>query len=127
MCTFLSGKLFTWFWGGWDGMMLTLAAFVVVEALSSTLLAVSKKSAKKNCKQWIAKQVTLLLIVGIGNITDCYLTSGGNAFRTINILFYVGCESAAILKNARELGLPVPLRFFKFLMELCDVKDNDIR
>lgn len=127
MCTFLSGRLFTWFWGGWDGMMLTLAVFVVVEALSSTLLTISKKSTKKDWKQWIAKQVTLFLIVGIGNITDCYLTSGGNAFRTIIILFYVGCESGTILKNARDLGLPVPQGFFKFLLELGDVKDNDIR
>lgn len=105
-------------------MMLTLAAFVVVDALSSTLLIISKRLAGKNCKRWIAKRVTLFLIVGIGNITDCYLTNGDNAFRTIIILFYAGYEGAVILKNARALGLPVPQWLSKFLTELCDDKDN---
>lgn len=125
MCAILFGKLSTWFWGGWDGMMLALVAFVVVEAFSSMLLIISEKSAKKGCRQWITKQVTLFLIVGIGNITDRYLTSGGAAFRTIIILFYIGCEGIAILKNAKKLGLPLPESFYKFLMNLCDDEKND--
>lgn len=118
-------KLLTWFWGTWDGMIQVLIAFVVVEALSSILVTISRRSAETNWKRWISKQIALFLIVGIGNITDHYLTSGGDALRTIIILFYIGCEGAVILNNARMLGLPVPQMLTKFLMELCDDNNND--
>lgn len=116
----LFGELFTWFWGRCDGMMLSLVAFVVVDTLTSMLRIMVVRSAKKNYKLWVAKRITLFLIVGIGNITDCYLTNEGNAFRAISILFYIGCEGATILKNAKELHLPLPQRLSKFLMELCE-------
>lgn len=126
MYTSLFCKLFIWFWGKLDKTMLALVAFVVVEALSSTLLAITVKTARKNCKQWISRHITLFLIVGIGNITDCCLANGGNAFRTIIILFYIGYEGSTILENAKKLDLPTPQILFKYLMELCHNKDNDI-
>jgi len=127
MCISLFEKLFMWFWGGWDRMMQSLVAFVVVEAFSSILVCLFERPTKKSFERWIAKRVTLFLIVGIGNIADCYLASGGNTFRTINILFYIGYEGAAILKNAKILDLPQPPGLTKFLMKLIHDKDDDMQ
>lgn len=125
MFTSLLKQIFTWFWGEWDSLIVALTAFIVVEALSSILLTIFKKIAKPNYKLWIARHITLFLIIGIGNITDCYLINGSNAFRSIIILFYIKCEGTAILKNAGALGLPIPQRLSKFLVKLYDDEDDD--
>lgn len=112
-------RVCVWFWGEWDEMMLTFAALVVVDFLSSVLLAVTNDSTKKNCKQWIAKRITLFLIVGVGNIIDCNLTSTSNIeFRRTMVLFFVGYEGTEILKNSKALGLPIPDRLYQFFLKL---------
>ena len=112
-------RVCVWFWGEWDEMMLTLTALVVVDLLSSVLLALTNDSTKKNYKQWIAKRITLFLIVGAGNIIDYNLTSASNIeFRRTIVLFFVGYEGTEILKNSKALGLPIPERLYQFFLKL---------
>ena len=126
MDTLLHVKQLVWFYGEWDEKMLALIAFMAIEIFSTILASASKKLTKRDFKQEFAKRLMLLLVIGIGNIVDCYLANGDEVFRTIAILFYIRYEGSSIFENAKLLGLPVPDEFLSFLTKVYNDKSKNI-
>ena len=115
----------SWFWGDWDGLFRALITFVVVEYITATLVALSERKLSNQINlKGLSKKVALLLLVGTGHIVDVYLTGGGNAFRTMTILFYISCEGIALLENAAALGLPIPKEWMDFFKQLNHKADD---
>lgn len=119
--TFTVEKLMKWFWGDFDGLLLVLIVFVIVEFITTILLAISKcKVSSSLGVQGFMRRVVLFLLVGIGHIIDAHLAGGGEAFRTITIWFYIAYEGKTILENSEKLGLPVPKKLMEFFKKTAN-------
>ena len=122
---YYSTKIATWFWGGCDGLMYTLIAFVIVESITAVLRALSdRKHPTLFSLKGISGKFLIFLLVGVGHIVGVYLAGGGNVIRTGTVLFYISCEGKAIFENAEALGVRIPKLLSEFLKRL-NQKDND--
>jgi toxin secretion/phage lysis holin len=115
-CTFL---FFRWFIGGKDGILVTLAAFVMLDMVSFVIVAVSERSISGSlfAKEFV-KKAYILLIVGVSNIIDAYLISDGNNIRIAIMLYFIGSEGITVLEGAARIGLPVPEKLKNILGQL---------
>lgn len=98
-----------WYWGGVDGLLSSLAVFVVIAHITDGMCAiVDHKSLGKAGIQEVFKSILIFILVGVGNILDANILTDTPALRTGVILFYLSVEGMALLENAVYLGLPVP-------------------
>ncbi|MDR2531566.1 MAG: phage holin family protein [Oscillospiraceae bacterium] len=121
------GGALGWFLGGFDGLILTLIAFVVVDYITGILRAIIEKTLSSRIgARGIVKKVVLFLVVGVAHLADVYLLEDGDALRTAVIFFYLSNEGLSLLENAAALGLPVPERLKAALAQLHgrDKKDK---
>lgn len=103
------GGFFGWFIGGWDGLVYTLTAFVVIDYLTGLMLAVlDRKISSEVGFRGIFKKVMIFVFVGIGHIIDFHVLKNGSAIRTAVIFFYLSNEGISIIENSARIGLPVP-------------------
>ncbi|NLI70646.1 MAG: phage holin family protein [Firmicutes bacterium] len=114
------GGILGWYFGGVDGFLYALIAFVVVDYITGVLRAiVERKLSSRIGAQGIAKKVALFLVVGIGHLIDAYLLGGeGAPLRTAVIFFYIANEGVSLLENAAAIGLPVPDKLKDVLAQL---------
>ena len=97
-----------WFLGGIDEPLKILLGCAVIDYLSGVSVAFSE--CKLNSRigfKGILKKCVMFSLVGISNLIGG-LISGGEAVRTIVILFYIGNEGLSIMENAFKLGVPFP-------------------
>lgn len=115
------GGLLGWFFGGLDGFMWALIAFVLVDYITGvTAAAVAHELSSEIGAKGIAKKVFEFLLVGIANVLDRQILKQGAAMRTLVIFFYVANEGLSILENCTRIGLPVPAPLKKLLKQLKD-------
>lgn len=72
----------------------------------------------------IFKKVMIFLMVAIGHTIDAYLIKNGGAIRTAVIFCYISNEGISILENSANIGLPIPDKLKKILLQLKD-SEND--
>jgi toxin secretion/phage lysis holin len=72
----------------------------------------------------IFKKVMIFMMVAIGHTIDAYLIKNGGAIRTAVIFFYISNEGISILENSANIGLPIPDKLKKILLQLKD-SEND--
>ncbi len=98
-----------YFLGGFDGLIFTLVAFVIIDYITGLMAAViEKKLSSEIGFKGIFKKVLIFILVGIGHTIDFYLIEKGSAVRTAVIFFYLSNEGLSIIENASRIGLPVP-------------------
>jgi toxin secretion/phage lysis holin len=116
------GGLIGWYLGGFDGFLLTLVSFVVVDYITGMLRAVvEKRLSSRVGAKGIAKKAAIFLVVGIGHLADVYiLGSSGSALRTAVVFFYIANEGISLLENTVAIGLPVPDKLKEVLIQLHD-------
>ncbi len=113
------GGYIGWFLGGYDGLVLALVAFVVIDYITGLMVAViEKKLSSEIGFRGIFKKVLIFSLVGIGHIIDCYLIEKGSAVRTAVIFFYLSNEGLSIIENASKVGLPIPEKLRVVFTEL---------
>ena len=124
---FIKGSLATvggytaWYLGGFDGLLIALLVFIVVDYITGVLLALlDKKLNSKIGFKGIAKKVMILLFVGLASILDLYVIGGNSPIREIVIAFYIANEGISIVENSAKLGLPVPQKLKDVLAQLKD-------
>ena len=108
-----------WYWGGFDGLMSSLAVFVAVAHVTSGMCAaIDRRPLGRAVIQDIFKSTLIFLLVGIGNILDTNVLTSTPALRMAVILYYLSVEGLIILENAVHLGLPVPEKLREMLEEM---------
>lgn len=108
-----------WYWGGFDGLMSSLAVFVAVAHVTSGMCAaIDRRPIGRAVIQDIFKSTLIFILVGIGNILDTNVLTITPALRTTIILYYFSVEGLIILKNTVHMGLPVPEKLREVLERL---------
>lgn len=109
--------------GGWDGLLSALILFMVVEYLTQILVAIlNKKRTNEIGFCGIAKKVSIIFLVAIGNVIDVLVIQNGSIIRTAVIFFYLSNEGITIIENVAIPGLPIPQRLKDILEQLKDGK-----
>lgn len=113
------GGYIGWFLGGYDGLVLALVAFVVIDYITGLMAAVIEKKLSSSIGfRGIFEKVLIFSFVGIGHIIDYYLIEKGSAVRTAVIFFYLSNEGLSIIENASKVGLPIPEKLRVVFTEL---------
>lgn len=106
--------LMAWFFGGRDGLLMVLLAFMVIDQLSG--LAAGWKEHKLSSDTGftgLLRKGIILAFVGMAHLIDTYIlkdTMLGNteAIRNGVCMFYIANEGISIFENAERLNIPVP-------------------
>ena len=108
-----------WYWGGFDGLMSSLAVFVAVAHVTSGMCAaIDRRPIGRAVIQDIFKSILIFILVGIGNVLDTNILISTPILRMIVILYYLSVEGLIILKNIVHMGLPVPEKLREVLEQL---------
>lgn len=123
-CAFL-GAVMGYVFGAWDGFILALIIFIVIDYITGVISAVCSKQLSSDVGfRGIFKKIFILLLVGVGNILDGVLGLGG-VIRSAVIFFYIANEGISIIENAANIGLPVPDKIRDILEQLKDDSEGD--
>lgn len=123
--TALGGWL-DYFLGGYDGLIIALLIFVVVDYITGVMCAiVDKKLSSEIGFKGICRKMLIFLLVGVVNILDVQVIGTSSVLRTAVIFFYISNEGVSLLENATHLGLPVPEKLKVVLELLHDREANE--
>lgn len=112
-CTVIS-----FLFGDIDGMLMALAALIILDYISGVIAAVIEKRLSSAVgARGIAKKVFMLLIVALANIIDINVI-GGHTLRTVTVVFYLCNECISLIENAGRIGVPVPAKLLQVLEQL---------
>lgn len=110
-----------WYFGGVDGPLYALIAFVVVDYITGVMCAINDKNLSSSVGfRGICRKVLIFTLVGIANILDTQVIGNGSVLRTAVIFFYISNEGISLLENAAHLGLPIPEKLKEVLQHLHD-------
>lgn len=113
------GAAASWYWGGFDGPMASLVAFVVMAHVTDGMCAVVDRTPLSRAGiQDVFKNSLIFILVGIGNILDANVLTSTPTLRMAVILYYLSVEGLIILETAAHLGLPVPEKLREVLERL---------
>ncbi len=116
-----------WFLGGFDGVLIALCVFAVVDYLTGIIAAIiEKRLCSKIGFQGVAKKALMFFIVGIAAILNNYVLGGDSPIREVVIVFYIANEGISIIENSIRLGLPVPKKLIDVLEQLKSKGDSDV-
>ncbi len=119
------GGVMGWLFGGFDGFLYALIAFVVIDYITGVLAAIYTKQLSSEVGfKGIAKKVMIFLLVGIGNIVDIEILKTGAILRTAVIFFYLSNEGISIVENAARLELPIPVKLIEVLKQIDGKEDT---
>ena len=116
----IGGFLATWL-GGLDGVLATLAVFVLLNYLTGFMCAlVSGNMAYLMGFKGIFRKITIFFLVAAASLVDKYVLGDGQIVRTTVIFFFISNEGIGILDNAASLGLPIPQKLQELLAQIKD-------
>lgn len=124
------GAFAGYFFGGFDGFLIALLSFVVIDYITGIMVAIINKELSSEVGfKGIFKKVLIFFLVGVAHLLDTQILGGdGSVLRTAVIFFYLSNEGVSILENVAVLGLPVPEKIQEVLAQLTTEteKDEDI-
>lgn len=106
--------------GGFDGLLIALIGFMVVDYITGVFCAVIEhKLSSAIGAKGILQKILILMLVGVANELDLYIVAGDEPLlRTAVIFFYLSNEGISILENSVRLGLPVPDKLKEILLQI---------
>ncbi|MDY5854439.1 MAG: phage holin family protein [Arcanobacterium sp.] len=106
-----AGGIAGYLFGGIDGLVIALVAFVVADYLTGVMTAISEKKLSSAIGfKGIFRKIIIFTLVGLANLLDVHVLGDTGVLRTATIFFYISNEGISLLENATRLGLPVPER-----------------
>lgn len=120
------GGYLAWFLGGFDGILIALCVFALVDYLTGVVAAIiEKKLSSQIGSRGIAKKILMFFLVGVAAVLDAYVLGGESPVREVVIVFYIANEGISIIENSARLGLPVPKKLIDVLEQLKSQGDGD--
>jgi toxin secretion/phage lysis holin len=117
------GGYIGWFLGGFDGLIYSLVAFVVIDYITGLMVAVLEKKVSSSIGfKGIFKKVLIFTFLGIGHIVDFHIIKNGSAVRTAVIFFYLSNEGLSIIENSVKIGLPIPEKLKEVFLNMKEEK-----
>ena len=106
-----AGGIAGYLFGGIDGLIIALVAFVTADYLTGVMAAISEKRLSSAIGfKGIFRKIIIFTLVGLANVLDVHVLGDTGVLRTATIFFYISNEGISLLENATRLGLPVPAR-----------------
>ena len=119
------GGFLGWFFGGFDGFLYALLAFVCIDYITGVMVAIVNKTVSSEVGfKGIFKKVLIFTLVGVANIIDVNVLQSGSAIRTAVIFFYLSNEGISLIENATRLGLPIPAQMRDALDAIANRADK---
>lgn len=118
--------------GGWDSLLITLLAFMVIDYITGLVVAgVFHKSKKSNSGaleskagfKGLLKKCVILLFVVIANRLDIILEA--DYFRNCICIAYISNELISIVENAGLMGIPIPQKIKQAIDILTEKGDSE--
>ena len=120
------GGYLAWFLGGFDGVLIALCVFALIDYLTGVIAAiVEKRLCSRVGFKGIFKKLLMFLLVGMAAVLDTYVLGGQSPVREVVIVFYIANEGISIIENSARLGLPVPKKLIDVLEQLKSQGDGD--
>lgn len=114
------------FLGGYDGLLIALMAFVVINYITSIMRAIEGKNLSSEVGfKGICRKVLIFLLVGIANILDIHIIGTRSVLRTAVILFYISNEGSSLVENAAHFDLPIPQKVKTVLEQFRDRSETE--
>lgn len=114
-------NFFSWFWGEYDIIFLTLSLFVTINVIIEIvffILHIKEEYEGVSFCRILLMHLSTLLIVGLASCIDYIFRPPLNIFRTIALIYYLIFEAIHVLIKADELGLPIPKTILEKLCAL---------
>lgn len=109
------------FLGGWDGLAITLIAFMGLDYITGILKAIyNKKLSSEIGVKGIIKKVLILITVGITVLLENNM--GIPAIREMVMMFFIANEGISLLENIAQMGIKFPDKLKEILLQIREEK-----
>ena len=120
------GGYIAMFLGGFDGILIALCIFALVDYITGVIAAiVEKKLCSRIGFKGIARKILMFLMVGVTAVLNTNVLGGEMPIREIVIVFYIANEGISIIENSARLGLPIPKKLIDVLEQLKSQGDAE--
>jgi len=124
----LSAEIFAGFgflFGGMDGLLTALMAFMMMDYLTGIIVAVKEKKLSSEVGFYgLIKKGVMLSVVAISHILDTQIIGGSSMLRSGAAGFFLANEGLSILENASKLGIPLPKKLKAVLQQLKEENEK---
>ena len=123
--------LLSWFFGGRDGFLMVLLAFMVVDQMSGLAAGWVKHELSSDTGfKGLLKKAVILGFVGMAHLMDKYILAHTmlgetEAVRSAVCMFYIANEGISIIENADTLNIPIPEYLRKHFLHLREGKKKE--
>ncbi len=94
--------------GGYDGIFLTLIAFISVDYITGICSAfIQKKLSSRKGAVGLVKKFGILCVIAITALIERNILHT-SALRNAVVLYYISNEGISILENLCKIGVPIP-------------------
>ena len=105
--------------GGWDILLWTLTAFVVLDYVTGLIRAAKMKELSSEIGFWgLVRKIMIFVLVIVANLLQ-QLINESIPLREIVIMFFISNEGISLLENA-SIFIDVPDRLKDVLLQLRD-------
>lgn len=109
------------FFGGMDGIMYALVAFITIDYITGVAVAVKRRELSSEVGFWgLVRKACIVALVGVSHFVDVYVMHTGDIFRTAIALYYIGNEGISLLENIGNLGVKLPKKLIDILEQIRD-------
>ncbi len=103
------GDIAAYIWGGWDSLIIVLVAMVGIDYITEVINAGLQHGLSSQVGlKGLLKKIVIFMIVAVGTLIDRIIPATNAAVRMAVCMYYIANEGLSILKNAAEMGLPLP-------------------
>lgn len=119
------GGVLAYFLGGFDGIILTLIWFTVVDYITGVIAGIYNKELSSYIGfKGILRKIGLYLVVSISVFLERHM--GIPAIREMVITFFIANEGISILENLTELGVKFPTALKNMLLDMQESNKNNV-
>ena len=113
------------FFGGYDGIFITLIAFISLDYITGISSAmVQKNLSSRKGAVGLVKKFGILCIIAVTTLIEKNILQT-TALRNAVILYYVSNEGISILENLCKIGIPVPEKLKSTLENFKEDESKD--
>ena len=121
-----AGAVLGFLFGEVTGIFWALIAFMSLDYITGIIAAIARgELSSKTGFTGLAKKLLILVFVAVGHIVDTYVLSGAAAAMSAVMLFYIANEGISIIENSSKLGLPIPDKLKKIMVQIKEKGETD--